>query len=646
MAELPKVDLESKDLVAERIEKMKALFPELFDQETQLLDFDRLRLLLGEDIDESDERYTFTWPGKSEAIRQSQTTSSATLRPIVSRSNNWNETKNLYIEGDNLEVLKLLLRGYYGKVKMIYIDPPYNTGHDFVYRDTFGSSIENYREQAGLSGQSNADTSGSYHSNWCTMMYARLLVARELLTDDGVIFISIDDNESTNLAKMCDEVFPGCFVNRMTWTSNLKGRQIGGSGAAKCAESIYVYSKLPGGAPSFIGDIEQLKTLMPSSYKGLNYSVLTDERGDYVIKNELYNSNSIFNEETRPNLVFDIGWNPETGEVCTVDRGAALPASFIRIEPHKNGDGIHSYHAWRWGREKVEREYYDLHFEQTSKTRARVFTKIRDYSITTLKDVFTDLSTSTGVKDCSTLFGGISYFDYAKPVDLVATLVKACTEADDVIMDFFSGSGTTAEAVMKVNSLDSANRRFILIQLPEPCAPKSRANKDGFETICDIAEERIRRAGQKHANIRSGNQMTLSMDSACMPDVGFRVLALDESGIIKPENGQLLIDRIKPDRTDLDIIFEMMLKWGLELTYPVEEDEIEGYPVYSVAYDELICCMQPGLTTDVLEAIAARNPRRVFLLDSAIDDTIKLNALQIFKRVEERTQQKIDLRTV
>lgn len=267
-------------------------------------------------MDEGDERYAFTWPGKADAIRQAQTVSTATLRPCFEKSRGRTgedgsfESDNIYIEGDNLEVLKLLQRSYHGKVKMIYIDPPYNTGHDFVYKDNFGDSIANYKEQTGLSGQSNADTSGRYHSNWCSMMYPRLKLARELLSDDGLLFVSIDDNEATNLGKILEEVFStNGILNRMTWVSNLKGRQISGSGAAKCCESIYVVSKNPDKAPDLSGSISQLKRLMPSSYKGFNYQTMSDSHGSFVIKNELYNSNSIFNEETRPSLVYDIGWD-------------------------------------------------------------------------------------------------------------------------------------------------------------------------------------------------------------------------------------------------------------------------------------------------------------------------------------------------
>ncbi len=608
MSEIQKMNLASENLVDDRLGKLKELMPEVFTESG--IDFDKLRLELGDEVDEGQERYAFTWPGKADAIRQSQTVSTATLRPCVEKSRSRDgedgsfDSDNIYIEGDNLEVLKLLQRGYHGKVKMIYIDPPYNTGHDFVYKDKFGNTIENYKEQAGLANQSNADANGRYHSDWCSMMYPRLRLARELLRDDGIIFISIDDNEADNLAKICDELFPASLLNRFCWISNLKGRQIGGHGAAKCCESIYVIAKNVDSAPSFVGDVEQLKNLMPTVYKGFNYETLSDDLGTYVIKNELYNSNSIFNEETRPNLVFDIGWNPNTGDVTTCPVAGTLPNEYIRIAPHRNNDGVHKFHAWRWSRD--------------------------------------------GVQDFSKLFNGVSYFDYAKPVELIRVLIEACVEPGDVVMDFFSGSGTTAEAAFRCHIKDSVGCQWILVQLPEELKKSSKAFKDGYATLCDIGEERIRRAGNKIKTEleESNRQIKLSEESKRLPDIGFRVFELDDSGIERPEPGQLMLDVVKPDRTELDIVFEMMLKWGLELTLPVEKSDAVGYPIWSVACDELVCCMSRGLTIDALEAIADMEPRRVLILDSVLDDTLKLNAVQIFKHAGERMGCEIELRTV
>lgn len=651
MSDIEKIDLSSKDLIAERVEQIKALFPEVIIENRGgglSIDFEKLRLVLGDEVDEGQERYAFTWPGKADAIRQAQTPSTATLRPDEKASVDWDTTENLYIEGDNLEVLKLLQRGYHGKVKMIYIDPPYNTGHDFVYKDSFQDSIENYRAQARLEKQSAADLSGRRHSNWMSMMYPRLRLARELLTDDGYIAISIDDNEHRNLRIICDEIFgESNFLNDIVWVSNLKGRQIGGYGAAKTTERICLYSKDWEKSSTLFANVDRLKEIMPTAYKGFNYEILADNIGDYVIKNELYNTNSAFNEETRPNLVFNIFWNPDTDDVKTGDLIASAPDGYLTIAPHENNNGTHKYHAWRWGKDKIGREFYDLHFTIDSAGQAHVYTKIRDFDKTALKDIFTDISTSRGVKDLEAILAGKNYFDFAKPVDIISVLIEACTESNDIVMDFFSGSGTTAEAVFKTILVDNLNRKFIAIQLPEAINSSKQAAKDGYKSICQIGEERIRRAGQLiEADIEEQNkQLKLGEEPKAVPDIGFRVLKLDSSNFEKVADGALIDSLIKPGRTHDDIIFEMMLKWGLELSLPMEKTEVVGYPITSIAADELICCMDKGVTIEALEAIAALEPKRVFFLDSVLTDSIKLNAAQIFKRVSDRLGYEIELRT-
>ena len=610
MAELPKVDLESKDLVAERIEQIKALFPEIVTEGEGTVDFEKLRLILGDEIEEGDERYAFIWPGKADAIRQSQTPSRATLKPMPSQSVNWNDTKNLYIEGDNLEAMKLLLRGYFGKVKVIFTDPPYNTGHDFVYKDTFGDSLEGYREQVGLTGQANADTSGRYHTNWLTMMYPRLRLARELLSDDGLIFICIDDNEHANLQKICDEVFGDANrIATIIWQHSIQPKGYL-SGFSVHHNEILVYQK---------SENYELQALERKPEDNKAYSNPdNDPKGPWRsgdVRNALY----------RPNLIYDV----------------ITPSGKV-IKPCPNG--------WRWSREtmaeKIASGEIIFSADETRIVRKIYLSSLEGRAPETIwfgKDVGTTRSAMTEIKD---LFGD-SVFDTPKPTTLIEQALQLVGGNDYCVLDFFSGSSATAEAVMKANAKDGGTRQFIMIQLDEKTAENSRAQKNGYPTITSIGEERIRRAGKRILGKGTNGTQQLNFDANDPGvDVGFRVLRLDESCIELPDEGKLLIDRIKPGCTDLDIIFEMMLKWGLELTYPIEEDEIEGYPIYSIAYDELICCMQPGLTTDVLEAIAARKPRRVFLLDSVIDDSIKLNALQIFKRVEEHTQQKIDLRTV
>ena len=620
MGELEKVPMESKDLVQARVEQMKALFPEVVTEgeDGAGINFEKLRLVLGDEVTEGDERYAFTWPGKRDAIRQSQTTSTATLRPAPEESVNWDSTQNLYIEGDNLEVLKLLQRAYHGKVKLIYIDPPYNTGKDFVYHDAFGDTVDNYRKQAGLSGQSNADTSGRFHSDWCSMMYPRLRLAHELLSDDGAICISIDENEVVNLRCLCNEVFgEKNFIVQIIWRKRSTPPNDQVIGAAH--EYIVVYCK----------NIDD---------PGLNLRMRDGEA--------LARYKNPDNHPKGPWMSGDLSANVKGGRfVSSLNYPIVNPNTGEEHYPPHDGN-------WRFNREKMQAllDNDEIYFGADGRGRPKLKRFLCDVkqgiTYTSLWD-FVPLNTQGSV-EMTELFGNLAVFDNPKPVDLIIELLKLGSHDESLILDFFSGSGTIAHAVMKLNANQPSSRRYIAVQLPEATVEASVARNEGFANLCEIGKERIRRAGAKiAAEVEESNrQLKFGEEPKEVPDIGFRVLKLDESGIQRPEDGQLLIDRIKPGRTDLDIIFEMMLKWGLELTYPVEEDEIEGYPVYSIAAGELICCMQPGLTVDVLEAIAARSPRRVFLLDSVVDDTIKLNALQIFKRVEERTQQKIDLRTV
>lgn len=618
---MQKVDLESEDLVSNRLEKMRELFPEVFSEGG--IDFDKLRLELGDVVEDGDERYAFTWPGKKDAIRQSQTVSTATLRPCVEKSRSRDgedgnfDSDNIYIEGDNLEVLKLLQRAYHGKVKMIYIDPPYNTGHDFVYHDSFGDTIENYREQAGLAGQSNADTSGRFHSDWCSMMYPRLKLARELLKDDGSIFISIDDSESKNLRFICDEVFgENNFRSDISWQKRYT-RSNNTTDFTTTIEHILVYAK----SDSFEANLLPRTDEADNRYSNPD----NDPRGPWKGK-------SFLNPATpaqRPRLCYPIK-NPNTGE-------QTFPSD----------------HAWRVSEEEYRRLgdenllYWGIDGNSAVPSIKMFLSEARGLTPTNFWAHEYAGNTDMGGNDIAAVLGK-KYFDFPKPVLLMKRVLEHASSPDCIVLDFFSGSGSMAEAVMRLNTEDRGSRKYIMVQLPEILKGDSIAAQDGYSTICQLGEERIRRAGDKiKAELEESNrQLKLGEEPKKLPDIGFRVFKLDESGIRKPEEGQLLVDRVKPDRSDLDIIFEMMLKWGLELTYPVEQEEINGYPAYSVACDELICCMKPGLTVETLEAIAEREPRRVFLLDSVIDDSIKLNALQIFKRVEERTQQIIDLRTV
>lgn len=608
MTEIRKMNIESENQVADRIEKLKELFPEVATEGDGSIDFEKLRLILGDAVDEGDERYAFTWPGKADAIRQAQTVSTATLRPCPEKSVNWDTTQNLYIEGDNLEVLKLLQRGYHGKVKMIYIDPPYNTGHDFVYHDSFGDSIENYREQAGLSGQSNADTTGRYHSNWCSMMYPRLKLARELLCDDGVIFISIDDNEEKNLRSICDEVFgPQNFIATLIWEKKFSP-QNDDAYITPVHDYILVYARRKENWHP-----NKLPRTQEQSSKFSNPD--NDPRGPW-------SSGDLTSKTKAAGHSYPIV--SPSGKTFLPPAGRQWAPAFSTYEELRNDNRL-----WFGSNgNNMPRQKQFL-----SEMGGIVPTSLLFHS-----EVGHNQEATQEVKK---LFEGSIPFDTPKPIRLMSRLLAIAADKNSIILDFFSGSASMGHAVMKLNAGDNGFRRFIMVQLPE-------RTEGRFSTICEAGEERIRRAGKKIAKEieESNRQLKIGEEPKEVPDIGFRVLRLDESGIARPEPGQLVLDRVKPDRTDEDIVFEMMLKWGIELTYPIERTEIGGYPCYSVAGDALICCMQEGLTVGAIQAIADRLPSRVLMLDSILDDTLKLNAVQIFKRAEEKHQVTIDLRTV
>lgn len=386
---MEKMKLETANVAENNVESIGKLFPncitESKDENGNLkraINFDMLRQMLSEDVMDGKEAYEFTWVGKKASIVEANKPIRKTLRPCKEESVNWDTTENLYIEGDNLQVLKLLQESYLGKVKMIYIDPPYNTGNDFIYNDDFKMERDDYAEETGEYDDvgnrmfKNDATAGRYHSDWCSMIYSRLLLARNLLSDDGVIFISIDDHEQENLKKICDEVFSEKnYLNHLSWVSNITGRQIAGAGAAKTWESILVYSKNIELASILSIDIQFAKEKMPDAYKGFKKKILTDELGEFAIGDTLYNHNRKFNEETRSNLVYSIFYNPETNEILTGDIGE-IYKGFIEILPHENGDGIHKYHAWRWSRQKIANESYNLIVLPTSRGHYEVYTKI------------------------------------------------------------------------------------------------------------------------------------------------------------------------------------------------------------------------------------------------------------------------------
>ncbi len=630
-----KINLTSSNLSEEKLYDLKKILPEVFSENK--IDWDKLKTVLGDNIDPRLEKFGLSWAGKNNAIRSVIVPSSSTLRPDTKASVNFNVTENLFIEGDNLEVLKLLQKAYFEKVKVIYVDPPYNTGSDFVYKDDFKSPIKAYLEQTGQVTndgqrlQTNKETNGRYHSDWLSMMYPRLKLAWNLLREDGIIFVSIDDNEVNHLRLIMDEIFgEENYLNAFCWVNNLKGRQISGSGAAKTYEYVLAYAKKIENVGIFEMSVEKLKALMPSSYKGFNYETENDEGGDFVVKNELYNTNSAFNEETRPSLVYNIHYNFKTKEVkfSSIKEDVDF-AGFTKITPKKNNNGRHKYHAWRWSKDKVANELADLKFVET-KEGAKIYTKIREYTSTALKDIITDITTSNGASDIKELFNGAKYFDYPKPVDLLKVFISQMG-TEGIVLDFFAGSGTTAHAVMSLNAEDGGSRKFVLVQLPESTNKESEAYKDGYKTIADIAIERIRRAAKKLSD-KTGFKV-FRLGASNYPENNFEFdpdKSEDEnkkaftSYLVKAKQSSLF-----DDENGLDVVYENIVKEGFSLNSVIEERKLGKNNLYIVKDGErkIHICLDKTVDKDTIKELSDRNYKdSVFIcIDNALDDTGKAN---------------------
>lgn len=646
--------MQTPDSTEENIAKIAALFPsavtEMRDEDGGVkkgINFETLKQLLSHDIVDGKEHYEFTWVGKKQAMAEAARPTTQTLRPVPADSKNWDTTQNLYIEGDNLEVLKILQQSYLGKVKMIYIDPPYNTGSDsFTYPDNYNMDAEEYAEKAGALDENgnrlfkeNNRSNPRFHSDWCSMTYERLMLARNFLAEDGVIFISIDDNEEDNLIKLCDEVFgESNYLNHFAWVSNITGRQISGKGAAKTWESILAYAKDSEKSNSFLADVQFAKDKMPDTYKGFNKDIRTDDRGMFAIGDTLYNHNRKFNEETRPNLVFSIYYNPASGAIEPGNIGEKREG-WVELPPHKNGDGTHKYHAWRWSRQKIANESYDLIVLPTSGNSYEIYTRIRDFNTTLLKDLITNIS--NGDSELQKLFEGKKYFDYPKSVDLVRLLVNSISAQDMLVMDFFSGSATTAHAVMQLNAEDGGHRKFIMVQLPEPCDEKSEAYKAGYKNICEIGKERIRRAGEKikaehpEAEVDTGFRV-FRVDSSNMKDVYFHPEQITQTML-----GET-VSNIKEDRTDLDLLYDCMLRCGVEIDLPHTTTVVDGCKVHNVDNGALMACFDPCVTDNVIHAMAQENPVQAIFRDSSFAiDADKINVTEIFKNLSPDTKVRV-----
>ena len=570
---MKKLNGESLSLVDENIRALSKLFPEAVAEGKA--NFDILRQLLGDSFEVEQERYSFTWNGKNDAFRLSQTPSLGTLRPCKEESKNWNTTQNLYIEGDNLEVLKLLQKSYYGKVKMIYIDPPYNTGNDFVYKDNFKDSIDNYKHITGqIDGNghnitTNTESNGRFHTDWLNMIYPRLRLARNLLTDDGVIFISIDDHEQANLKKICDEIFGEInFVADILWNSTKSVTNTALISVSHTHNLVYFKNM-----EYFIKN--RMKFRLPDDGEGFS-NPDNDPRGAW--KADPFQVGG-----WRPNQQYEI-INPKTGKIYKPNPGCSWKNDYEHFQKLLEDNRIV---FGKTGESAPQRK----RFIHEAVERGRV-----------AKTWWDDVDTTTnGTLLLKEIFDDKTLFDNPKPVSLIKKILQLATEKESIVMDFFSGSATTAHAIMQLNVEDGGGRKFIMVQLPEVTPENSEAAKAGYENVCEIGKERIRRAGEK---IKAG-----AVDETPDLDIGFKVFKLDSSNLKKwnpqPEDvmQSLLesVDNFLPERTELDVVYEIILKMGMELSTEIEEREVIGEKIYIVGGGSLMICLGENITLNIVD---------------------------------------------
>lgn len=676
---MERMKFETPDMVAGNVEKIGAMFPncitEAVDEEKstpektvykKAINFELLKQMLSGDVVEGDEAYEFTWVGKKAAIVEANKPIRATLRPCPEESVNWDTTENLYIEGDNLQVLKLLQESYLGKVKMIYIDPPYNTGNDFIYRDRFAADSAEYQEGQGLYDEDdnrlfrNTDTNGRFHSDWCSMVYSRLMIAKDFLSSEGVVFISIDDSEVENLIKICNEIFgEDNFINIIS--ANMKS-VAGASGGGedkrlkKNCEYILLYAKNYANLQPFSGVysyVEMSQVVEDYRNEGKNWhytSVLVDSGakeyagsvldGDgntikvYRHPNAITKSvNQIISDEgiTEREVYYKYGTRIfEAKDAQSSIRGRVIAA---KKAFGINDDIVSIEYIPRSGKNKgrIYEQFY-------KGEKCRLFAWLKDISVE--KDGILYKKETQGTYWDLTSYinnlskeGDVPFQNGKKPVALIERMIMMQSDKDSIIMDFFSGSASTAHSVMLSNSEDHGHRKFIMVQLPEKCDESSEAYKAGYKTICDIGKERIRRAGRK---IKEENPLT-TQDL----DVGFRVLKLDSSNMKDvyyapdeiSQDGLLdMVSNIKEDRTDLDLLFGCLIDWGLPLSLPYTSEQIDGCTVHTYNDGDLIACFNENIPDSVIREIAKRKPLRAVFRDASFSDSpAKINVFEIFK---------------
>ena len=632
---------ESPDMTAQNIDRIAALFPncvtEMLDEEhstpekkvyKRAVNFELLKQMLSPDVVDGDEAYEFTWVGKKAAIVEANKPIRKTLRPCMEESKDWDTTENLYIEGDNLEVLKLLQESYLGKVKMIYIDPPYNTGNDFIYADDFMRSQEEENAQMGMYDEDenrlfkNTDTNGRFHSDWCSMIYSRLMLARNLLTDDGAIAISIDDNEIDNLGEICDEVFGSQnFVSKIIVQNNPRGRQ-SDSFVATVHEYLLCYAK---------DSTKCLVNGMPLTEDQKAEYCYSDGNGAYRLLGLRQRGVASLRED-RPDMFFPIYVDPTTQEV-SLD----FHDGWLTVVPKKS-DGRDG--RWMWGKQKCIADKSRL-VARMIERRSEYDIFVKDYLVREngqrtrkYKTIWDDkcINNQVGTQEVKKLLDG-EYMSFPKSCAYIQMICQMLSSRSGIVLDFFSGSATTAHAVMQLNAEDGGHRKFIMVQLPEPCDEASEAYKAGYKNICEIGKERIRRAGDK---IKSESPMT-TQDL----DIGFRVLKLDNTNMkdvyYAPDDydqGMLagLESNIKDDRTDLDLLFGCLIDWGLPLSLPYKSEQIDGCTVHTYNDGDLIACFDANIPESVVKEIAQRKPLRAVFRDSGFASSPeKINVFEIFK---------------
>ena len=621
---IKKLDLGGRDLLGADLDKFARLFPDLITEERdetgrlkKAIDFEKFKARFSADIiSEGKERYEFTWPGKRAAMAEANAPIKKTLRPVVEDSQNWDETENLYIEGDNLEVLKLLQESYLGKIKMIYIDPPYNTGNDFVYNDSYEIDPEKYKGMSDEFNEENEkllpnpETNGRFHSDWCSMMYPRLRLVRNLLTEDGIIFTSIDENELNNMIEIFNEVFGEENLDILIWRKN--GKQ---GNTKKINRFKNTHEYLVAGYKNKIKTTLGKMKLIPKWESTSNPD--KDPRGDWM-------SGNISNHESKSNIASDNYYSVKLPSGRFITREWFISKEeFEKLDSdiliNKDGD-------------KVSRIFYGLEGDNIPRLK-RFENEEQEFYFDSIID---EMGTFTDAKEeIKEILGSKDIFDTPKPTKIIKELIRVSTCKSDIVVDYFSGSATTAHAVMDLNAEDGGKRKYIMVQLPEETEEKSEAYKAGYKNICEIGKERIRRAGEK---ILADNKDKEGIENL---DTGFRVLRVDTTNMndvaVEPDSLEQNFlgefeSNIKADRTDLDLLFACLLAWGLPLDRKHESEDYHGFTIHSYNDGDLIACFDENISEEAIKYMAQKEPLRVVFRDSCFKTSQdKINVEEIFK---------------